>query len=422
MKFQNAIIAFLSFAATSDQLVFVSAETESKAPTESPVPQAPVSQAQTMTPTRALDGYQHMAKACVNGYNIVKYADKSITECANLCNSIDNCLGFEYGVDHGGIYDRYNPRDCQPQSSSNTAGCPGVNFNLDFYKRILLTDSPTESPAPQAPVSQSPTMTPTKLDGYQHMAKACVNGYNIVKYADKSLTECANLCNSIDNCLGFEYGVDHGGIYDRYNPRDCQPQSSSNTAGCPGVDWNLDFYKRTLLTDSPTYLRTVEPTISITTAPTPSPTNVSTDLPTSERTILPTAVPTAKCSEDPNGKYIDKISKESGEPVLKTCDSLKNDPKLNKVCEKKVLYTVDHVPPSVMCKVTCRTCNPCYENPNSKWVLTTSSAKLKPCKWLARKDEKKRKKLCKKNTSMHEGYSGALVSCPKACSIYSGIC
>jgi len=241
-------------------------------------------------------------------------------------------------------------------------------------------------------------MTPTRaLDGYQHMAKACVNGYNIVKYADKSITECANLCNSIDNCLGFEYGVDHGGIYDRYNPRDCQPQSSSNTAGCPGVDWNLDFYKRTLLTDSPTYLQT-------------------------QPTILPTAVPTAKCSEDPNGKYVDKISKQSGEPVLKTCDSLKNDPKLKKVCKKKVLYTVDHVPPSVMCKVTCRTCNPCYENPNSKWVLTTSSAKLKPCKWLARKDEKKRKKLCKKNTSMHEGYSGALVSCPKACSIYSGIC
>merc|ERR1740124_461027 len=118
------------------------------------------------------------------------------------------------------------------------------------------------------------------------------------------------------------------------------------------------------------------------------------------------------------------VTTAEGEPVLKTCDSLKNDPKLIKVCKKKVLYTVDHVPPSVMCKVTCRTCNPCYENPKSKWVLKKipNGARLKHCKWLEGKDDRKRKKFCKKSTSTHEGYSGALVSCPKSCSIYSGIC
>jgi len=345
-----------------------------------------------------------MAKACVNGYNIVRYADKSITECADLCDTIYNCLGFEYGVDHGIVTDRYNPRDCQPQSSSNTAGCNGVYWNLDFYKR-LLTDSPTgPSALPSMVHSLLPSMIPSaKPSGEPSLGRPSV----------KPSFGPSFLPSLIETDLPSKSSA---------SPTPAPSLISSSSPSVLPTFMPSDMPSSAL--SIPTYLPTMEPTIPITAAPTPSPTNVPTDMPIPEPTILPTAVPTAKCSEDLNGKYVHKISKKSGEPVLKTCDSLKNDPTLKKVCQKKVLYTVDHVPPSVMCKVTCETCNPCYENPNSKWVLkkTSSSAKLKPCKWLAGKNDRKRKKFCKKSNGTHEGYSGALVSCPKSCSIYSGIC
>jgi len=75
-----------------------------------------------------------MLKGCVNGANIKLYRDKSVAECSDICDTTVNCVGFEYGVSYGGG-GRYKPRDCQPQSSSNTAGCNGAHHNLDFYKK-----------------------------------------------------------------------------------------------------------------------------------------------------------------------------------------------------------------------------------------------------------------------------------------------
>jgi len=159
--------------------------------------------------------YQHTPKGCVNGENIKLYKDKSVAECIELCDITANCVGFEYGVSYGGG-GSYKPRDCQPQSSSNTANCNGAHHNLDFYK---------------------------KKTHYQHTPKGCVNGENIKLYKDKSVAECIDLCDITANCVGFEYGVSYGGG-GSYKPRDCQPQSSSNTANCNGAYHNLDFYTK----------------------------------------------------------------------------------------------------------------------------------------------------------------------------------
>lgn len=92
---------------------------------------------------KAAPTYTRIVGGCVNGYNIVKYADKSIDECAEICDQLDTCVAFEYGVAYGGD-GVYTPRDCQPQSASDTAGCDGYYHNLDIYIKeadFVLTDN-----------------------------------------------------------------------------------------------------------------------------------------------------------------------------------------------------------------------------------------------------------------------------------------
>ena len=76
--------------------------------------------------------YSHMPRSCVDGHNIKKYTQKTVAECAQICDSTEGCAGFEYGVSYGGS-GRYRPGDCQPNSIADTTGCDGAHHNLDFY-------------------------------------------------------------------------------------------------------------------------------------------------------------------------------------------------------------------------------------------------------------------------------------------------
>jgi len=164
--------------------------------------------------------YARLEKACVYGSNIILHKNKSVKECVDICDSTPGCVGFEYGVDYGGIHDTYEPRDCQPQSSRDTMGpvgvnCPGGDWNLDFY--------------------QYP---------YLQMVEKCVRGADGKLYRDKSVKECEALCDNLSTCRGFDYGVSHGGDGDAYMPRDCLLQFSQDSDNCDGGFYNLDFYRR----------------------------------------------------------------------------------------------------------------------------------------------------------------------------------
>ena len=87
----------------------------------------------------APEGYAHFKESCVPSSNIILFHDFSVQECADLCDSNSQCLGFEYGMNYGGS--RYNARDCQPQSSADYQVCNGTTYNLDFYKKITRNTS-----------------------------------------------------------------------------------------------------------------------------------------------------------------------------------------------------------------------------------------------------------------------------------------
>ena len=65
----------------------------------------------------------------------------------------------------------------------------------------------------------------------------------MIKYPNKNLDECKELCSQNKNCVAFEYGVAYGGG-GTYKSRDCQLSDSAEKQGCDGSDHNTDLYVR----------------------------------------------------------------------------------------------------------------------------------------------------------------------------------
>ena len=65
---------------------------------------------------------------------------------------------------------------------------------------------------------------------------------NIETLKGKTVEECEEVCKNNPDCKAFEYGVNHGGGSDYYDPGDCVPQSSAILNGCDGQYWNMDLY------------------------------------------------------------------------------------------------------------------------------------------------------------------------------------
>merc|ERR1712154_192037 len=128
------------------------------------------------------------------------YKNKTVAECEQICDLDDNCRAFEYGVDYGNGATKYEAMDCQPQSTASGVKYYKDKYNLDLYIKTVPR-------------------------GYTCKPGHCIDNENIDLYKNKSVTECAEICNRDDNCRGFEYGVDYGtGVYEA---RDCQPQSTA---------------------------------------------------------------------------------------------------------------------------------------------------------------------------------------------------
>ena len=68
----------------------------------------------------------------INGAN---RGDMSVWECKTHCETIASCIGFEYGVDHGG--NTYHPGYCFPLDGGYDnidSNCvANQNKNSDYY-------------------------------------------------------------------------------------------------------------------------------------------------------------------------------------------------------------------------------------------------------------------------------------------------
>jgi len=135
------------------------------------------------------DGYTHYTETCVSGANIVLYKDRSVQECADLCDSNSECFGFEYGINYAPSAS-YEPRDCQLQSSAAYQSCGGTKYNLDFFLK---------------------------------MNAICPSGFEAISFnldgegktwaqsdSSRTIQDCANICKGRIGCTGFEYNENDG--------------------------------------------------------------------------------------------------------------------------------------------------------------------------------------------------------------------
>jgi len=79
-----------------------------------------------------LPGYRRDIAGCVHASNIELFHDSTQRACAERCDVDSGCVAFEFGVDYGAS-GRYQPSDCQLQSSADSSDCDGRLFNLDLY-------------------------------------------------------------------------------------------------------------------------------------------------------------------------------------------------------------------------------------------------------------------------------------------------
>ena len=81
-------------------------------------------------------------QSCVGGLIWDSFANspvsaRSISECGTMCSEETACVGFEYGVDHGGVglpTVNYQSRDCVLSNDNDIGNCDGATYNLDFYE------------------------------------------------------------------------------------------------------------------------------------------------------------------------------------------------------------------------------------------------------------------------------------------------
>jgi len=142
------------------------------------------------TEINVLDRYDHIFQGCIHSSNIILHAGKSVEECSVLCDDMDDCWAFEYGVNYGGS-GQYKAGDCQLQSSASVSDCDGAHYNLDLY------------------IKWAHNICPSGFDAISNN----LAGEGKTWASDKSsrtVQECANICKDRYGCTGFEYNEKDG--------------------------------------------------------------------------------------------------------------------------------------------------------------------------------------------------------------------
>jgi len=121
------------------------------------------------------------------------------------------------------------------------------------------------------------------------------------------------------------------------------------------------------------------------------------------------------CSENPDSEFLFKKGKNGKQDRTKTCDWLSTKRKREKFCLKKVNVTPTLQAPQDVCRVTCESCDPNYENSRSKFFfgMRRNKPKYKSCSWLNGRAHAA--EICMKNTGSHLGYRPPAEVCPRTC-------
>jgi len=133
--------------------------------------------------------------------------------------------------------------------------------------------------------------------------------------------------------------------------------------------------------------------------------------------VGPASCAQTTCTQDDNAPYLRKI--QNGNALTGTCGGLAGQPEelQRNFCRNRVLVTPTIGAAQDVCRATCDSCGPCYENDQSRFFMRikrNGKAKLKTCGWLATRGPQKMNRICNK-TASNAGYGPPREVCPKTC-------
>jgi len=133
--------------------------------------------------------------------------------------------------------------------------------------------------------------------------------------------------------------------------------------------------------------------------------------------LAPSYAPTGAC-EKPEYKFFYRM-KKNGKPRRQKCDWLAKKKKSirKKICERNVDYFevrgVIFGPAQTVCKDSCKSCDPCYENEKSKYVFYKKGQEIKKtCRNVSSLPPTTREKFCGQ-----EHFNSAKNICPVSCEV-----
>jgi len=127
------------------------------------------------------------------------------------------------------------------------------------------------------------------------------------------------------------------------------------------------------------------------------------------------------CIEESDAEFFFKIGLKEGK--RKKCNWLRkqNRSKIAKICRTSVDSTASLPAPENICRKTCKTCNPCYENDKAKFFhkFANNKVRLKSCDWLQKGENDK---WCSLQQGSFEGYSSPRKVFPVSCAHHGSQC
>ena len=96
-----------------------------------------------------------------------------------------------------------------------------LSVKIDLESSLFSV--PGEFPFVIFAVSDTSDTLPSDPISYEHLEGKAIPYENIEYNYGKTISECEKICNGINNCLSFEYGVAYGGLSGTDIPETCKP-------------------------------------------------------------------------------------------------------------------------------------------------------------------------------------------------------
>ena len=133
-----------------------------------PKDQTPTEQPTAQRMIKPPDGYEVHPERCVYVQHETDLTGKTVASCALACDEATDvaglgpCLGFEFYHNYLGKNQHTKPGDCHLiPGSQNMDGCPGLQNNLDYYRK--KTAAPSLGPGKTYAPTRAPTPKPTPI-------------------------------------------------------------------------------------------------------------------------------------------------------------------------------------------------------------------------------------------------------------------